>query len=49
MEKSGGEEVWKRVEIESGWMADVRQEIQENIEGDEGGFIDGWVRMGADG
>ena len=33
--------------IESRWMADFRQEIRENIEGDEGGSIDrcGWVRM----
>ena len=39
MEKSGVGGVWKRVEIESGWMADVRQEIRENVEGDEGRSI----------
>ena len=40
MEKFGVEEVWERVEFESGWIADVRQEIRENVEGDEGRSID---------
>ena len=36
----GWEEAWKRVEIECGRMADVRQEIRENVDGDEGRSID---------